>query len=115
MRSVGRVPELSCGDIRMQARAIRGRWPIRPERRQQIVDTLSFIATNPHTCGVREAVAAAKALLDADRINIDDEARQVRGPELIEVAGRVKVSFESMTDEELDRFIESGGEPRAGE
>jgi hypothetical protein len=91
----------------MAGQAIRGRWPIRPESRQRIIDTLTLIATHPDIVGTREAVAAAKALLDADRINQEDELREKKAPQLVQGEdGRTRVDFSSMNDEELDAFLE---------
>lgn len=101
-------PALSREDIRMTGQAIRGRWPIRPERRQDIVDVLTTIATNPGACGPRESIAAAKALLDADRINQVEEARAVKAP--LEIAGpdgRTRLDFSHMTDQELDTWVQA--------
>jgi hypothetical protein len=101
---------LSRSDIRLQAQAIRGRWPIRAEKRQEIIDTLTVLACHPDRFGVRESIAAASCLLTADRINMDDEAQQVKGPEAIEIEpGKVKIDFTKLSDEELERFIANGG------
>lgn len=101
------VPELSREDIRMVGQAIRGRWPIRPESRQRIIDTLTLIATHPEVVGSREAVAAAKALLDADKINQEEELRERKQPQLIQdPTGKTRVDFTTFSDEELDAYLE---------
>lgn len=55
---------------RMEERALRERWPISEERRQQIVERLcKVIETN----GVdeRHLIGAAKALIAADKLNLE--------------------------------------------
>lgn len=104
----GRAPSLSREDLRMTGQAIRGRWPIRPEKRQHIIDVLTTIATSPGMCGPRESIAAAKALLDADRINQEDELRQVKAPaELVAPDGTKRLDFSHMTDQELDAWVQA--------
>ncbi len=101
------APDLSRADVRMMGQAIRNRWPIREEMRAKVMDTLTFIALDPINCGFRESVAAAKALLDADRLNMEEEVRQHKGPEVIELGdGRKKLDFSKMSDEELDAFLQ---------
>jgi hypothetical protein len=104
----GRAP--SREDIRLYCRAIRGRWDVPEGKRQEIVDTLVFAATHPDICGAREMVAAARALLAADRINMEDEARaaaEIRSHRI--EPGDPGPDFRAMSDEELERFIRTGG------
>ncbi len=104
----GRKP--SREDIRLQCRAIRERWPVREEKRREIVDTLFFAATHHEICGVREAVAAARTLIKADRINMEDEARAAEELRSVPVEpGDPDPDFEAMSDAELERYIRSGG------
>jgi hypothetical protein len=102
--------EWSRADVRDAGRALRQRWPLSPERRQQLVDALHFIATtNLIPVDPRARVAAAKACIDADKLNLEVEKRQPRGPDQIQENGRTRWDFSAMTDEDLRQFIESGG------
>ncbi|MDR3635315.1 MAG: hypothetical protein P4L84_16040 [Isosphaeraceae bacterium] len=91
----------------MVGQAIRGRWPIRTEARQMIVDTLTVIAANPGEFGSREATAAARALMYADRLNQEDEKRERKQPLAIQdETGKTRFDFSQLTDEELDAYLE---------
>src|SRR5690606_25316236 len=59
-------------DTRLIERAIRERWPIKPEYRTAIINRLLRIAVSPETSD-REAISASKAMIAADKINIDLE------------------------------------------
>ena len=56
----------------MMAKCLTQRWPITPEQRQEIVDQLLSVITDPNTKN-REKLAAAKALIAADGQNQKDE------------------------------------------
>lgn len=92
----------------MVGQAIRGRWPIRDQDRPRIIEALVMIATAPEMYGIREGVAAAKALLDADRLNQADEALERKQPRLVQdpETGRTRVDFSAFTNDELDAFLE---------
>ena len=76
----------SRSDIALARRAIREGWPIDSGDRRRLVAILTVIATHPGRCGARASVAAARALLDADEINMEGEARRGKprtGPEAL--------------------------------
>jgi hypothetical protein len=56
------------GDIRLARRAFRERWPLTEANRRKIVDKLLGVVSRPKTQAC--LVQAAKALLEADKINI---------------------------------------------
>lgn len=103
------MPGLTREDVRMVGQAIRGRWPIRPEMRQVVMDALLTVATHPAFIGTREQIGAAKALLDADKINQEEELRERKQPQLITdpETGKTRVDFSEFSDEELDAYLEA--------
>lgn len=62
-------------DTRMMARALSERWPIKPEYRAIVVRKLLAIIADPESSN-REVTAAIKALISADRNNIEQEKLQ---------------------------------------
>jgi hypothetical protein len=59
-------------DTRMMERALRERWPIKPEFREKIMNALIAILADKNT-SPREKTAAARALMHADAINLEAE------------------------------------------
>lgn len=57
-------------DVRMVERAIRERWPISDDQRKGIVNKLILIALSRDS-SAREAVSACKAVIAADKINVN--------------------------------------------
>ena len=62
-------------DTRMLARALEQRWPMSPEYRQSVIRVLMQIALDSNN-SPRERTSAAKALISADRNNIEQEKIQ---------------------------------------
>lgn len=62
-------------DTRMIERAMREQWPIKPEYRTRIIATLMLIIADP-TKSAREKTSAAKALMAADKLNLEAAALQ---------------------------------------
>lgn len=61
-------------DTRLIARAIKERWPITPEMRQAVVVQLAKVVVNRNgDVAPREMVAAARALIAADKINLEEQ------------------------------------------
>lgn len=104
-------PDLSRADTRLIGDAIRGRWPISPRNRKFLVETLAFIIENPDRFDTRIVVNASQALLNADKLNMEQEARDmgVKKPVAIEANGRSRLDFSKFSDEELERYLEGGG------
>lgn len=59
-------------DTRLMERALRERWPIPQELRERIVLNLIAIVANKNL-SPRERTSAAKALLHADQLNVEQE------------------------------------------
>ena len=59
-------------DTRLMERALRERWPIRPEYREKIILNLIAIVAS-RDASPRERTSAAKALLHADALNVEQE------------------------------------------
>lgn len=59
-------------DARLAARAIKARWPIPDDTREELARSLRRMIDDPNT-SERGRVAAHRALLDADRLNLDAE------------------------------------------
>lgn len=60
-------------DTRMGARALIERWPLTPETRQKVINAMQSIVTNPLATR-REKTAASRALIAADKLNLDENA-----------------------------------------
>jgi len=61
-------------DINLVRRAIKSRWPISDETRRQIIERLKIISAESED--ERSAVAASRALIAADTLNLADEKFQ---------------------------------------
>lgn len=59
-------------EANMIQRAIKNRWPIPEKYREGIVTRLVKVALDPES-GVRAAVAASRVLIQADKLNLDEE------------------------------------------
>jgi hypothetical protein len=62
-------------DARLERRALKSRWPIREDVRHGVIIRQSLIATSPDS-SPRESSVAARVLLSADGLNLDDEKVQ---------------------------------------
>lgn len=69
-------------DTRLIQRAIRQRWPIPDDKRQALIDRQIEIATSKET-EPREATAAFKAVMEAEKQNIAAEQKPRRKPKNI--------------------------------
>lgn len=74
-------------DARMVGTAMRQRWPISDAIRVKLADRLSGIVLDSEDD--RTVVAAAKALIDADKLNLEQEKR-----DSAEATGPIKVTVE---------------------
>jgi hypothetical protein len=101
-------------------RALRERWPIKPEYREKIIASLLLIVAD-RTASPRERTSAAKALLAADQINVeqekleqaDDHAYRAR---LVEFAKHIPIGEVASIASQHGIAIEvQSGEGRAGE
>lgn len=74
------------GDIKLAERAFKERWPISGKYREAIVRRLLAIALSPNS-GKREIVAASRALLQADKMNLEEQAAEAAAGALPLAAG----------------------------
>lgn len=74
----GGESEFTARDSRMVERAIKGRWPIPDEMREKVPEALSKVITSPGS-SQRNKIAAARALLAADSLNMEQEKRDAGG------------------------------------
>lgn len=86
--------------MELYRRAFKERWPIPPELRPQLAEEMRKVLLQSDD--IRTKVAAAKALLEADKVNLEQEKRDAGGDVLnINLKGRVGISPEELTDEQL--------------
>jgi hypothetical protein len=88
-------------DARLYGRALR-EWDVPPEKRREVVDALVFIMN--HSEDHRARVYAAKALIDADRVNVEREKLQAGRRVIHEhrgAVGHVHTDLSRLSDEEL--------------
>ena len=62
-------------DTRMMARALENNWPLTDEQRKAVMQVLLRITIDP-ACSPRERTSAAKALMAADKLNLEAAALQ---------------------------------------
>lgn len=81
----------------MQERAIRERWPIPDEARPQVVGRLVKVVAKSKSD--REAIAASRALISADKLNLEQEKldRMEQGGEASGETIEVDLSDEAST------------------
>lgn len=118
--------ELSRQDIALVRRAVNQRWPMTPEKREVVIAALGRIVERglddvpipglddgPRPSGDRDVIAAAKALIDADRLNMEQEKRDEAIPDRVVHEHH----FASLSDEELVRRATSlaSGDAPAGD
>src|SRR4051812_1112374 len=75
-------------DTRLADRALRERWPIPASLRRPLVARLAGIVTDP-AASPREATAAARAILQASKLNLEAVSAAIRAREHEELAERV--------------------------
>jgi hypothetical protein len=105
-------------DTRLVERAIRQRWPIPEDRRPAIMDRLIQVATGEGVSD-RNRVVAARALLAADALNMQQEKLDQGGDTLnVNVKGGVRVEptpdYSRLTDGELLALYELMRKAKAG-
>jgi hypothetical protein len=79
---------------RLLERALKERWPIALEMREQVVSTLANVMGDPGA-SPREKVAAARALVSAGKANLDS----VRTATLIKRVGQDDARFEGAQED----------------
>ncbi len=89
-------------DVRLIGQAVRERWPIPPEKREAIVNELilNALAGSP-----REQVMAAKVLESMDKINLEQEKRDLGLAQKVEIHHTGRIDFAQLTDAQLEDLI----------
>lgn len=77
-------PAHSRADLRLIGRAIKERWPIEEAKRKPLIDELLSIAMNTDN-EVKERILAARAVIEADKVNMTQEERDDPTPLVIDV------------------------------
>ena len=97
-------------DTRMMERALRERWPIKPEYREKIIASLLLIIAD-RSASPRERTSAAKALLHADEINLEEE--KLRQADEHEYRARLVDIAKHLGTDEVARLSAVSGVPVA--
>lgn len=102
-------PPLTARDTRMVERALRQRWPIPEGLRERLPAELAKVIES-RRASHRNKIAAARALLEADKLNLEQERRDQGGDTLnVNVSGSVRHEHHDLSQlsvEEL-RALES--------
>lgn len=70
----GGIRKVPLWEIRLARRAIKNRWPINAKLRKKVIRQLEGVLDDGKS-DARSLVHASKALLDADRLNMEQEKR----------------------------------------
>ncbi len=102
----------SRSDLALYRRAVRDRWPIDPEKRPAIAEQMTKLVEARGAEGIADAgdddswavdnrtrVAAAKVLIEMDRLNMEQEKRDQQIPDRVVHEHR----FAELSDDELIR------------
>lgn len=86
MKPMGQRPEMA--ELRTVGRALRQRWPLTPERREEMMEELQLMALNAGDDRIR--LRAIELMGKLDELNLKDEVAQaeiaaIRGTQIIEV------------------------------
>jgi hypothetical protein len=96
---------MSTRETRLEARAIEQRWAMSPEMRKAVINRLLKVVADP-TSKKREVIAAAKALMAAEKQNQDDEHKvvdieiQTRNAQLDSIAADLGIEISVIEDAE---------------
>lgn len=94
-------------DTRMIERAISKGWPIPPGKRQALIDRQILIATNPRASR-REATSAFRAIVAADKINLELQKLENPSTQVVEHHHSGQVNLVAIRQELLsdDKYLE---------
>ena len=87
-------------DTRMIERAVRNRWPIPDKFREAIIKRQIRVAIDPKSTG-REARAAARTIIAADKINLEEEIKSTPAIHLHQ-HNHEQIDYTKIPDDELD-------------
>ena len=105
----GGTPRQRMKDARLVERALRERWPVPQALRRPLIERLGKIAQDPGA-SPREAVAAARAILAASRINLERLGVVARVGEIEEIAALLGELEKKVDELEQDQI--TPGQPR---
>jgi len=114
---------MKSNDINMIASAFKQRWPMSPEYREAIVKSLMATAIDPNGTDKRAKIAAAKALMEAEKQNqVDENVDQLQHDRnrFLEIAQRLGIRdrlvgiADSGTDQDSPIVIDSTNGTRRG-
>lgn len=88
---------------RMLKRALKQRWPIPEEYKEAIMKRQAKIAIDSKS-SPREAAAAARTIISADRLNQEEEKEEQPQQHLHLHNHQPAVNLDKLTDEELDKL-----------
>lgn len=89
-------------DTRLLERAVRERWPIPERYKKAIINRQIKIAIDPESSG-REARAAARTIIAADKINLEEEIRSTPAIHLHQ-HNHETIDYIKVPDAELDEL-----------
>jgi uncharacterized protein YhaN len=92
----------------MMAKAIQNNWPLTDEHRKAIVQVLLRITLDPESSR-RERTSAAKALMAADKLNLEAAALEIRVPNSITIGEKMQdwiESLESLSDSDIMELLQ---------
>lgn len=75
-------------DARLLGRSITSRWNLTEDRRERVVASLVSICTDDEI-DPRARVNAGKSLIEADKLNMEQEKREQEIPDRVELTGNV--------------------------
>lgn len=104
----GDVASSTRTDVSMALKALKQRWPISQEKREKIIEWLMNVAEFSEDSRAR--VNAGKALIEADKLNMEDEKRAAGGDKLtVDITSGGKPlgagDVRQLTDDELRQRI----------
>jgi hypothetical protein len=93
-------PQTSMRDTRLLARAVKQRFPMGDHIRELLPEAFAEIFFDTDL-NLGHRIAAGKALIDADKVNLEDEKRADPHTVNVNLNGRLAVRPEELTDEQL--------------
>lgn len=93
-------------DTRLLKRALKQRWPIPEDKKQAIIDRQVKIATD-EGASPREATDAARTVIMADRINMEDEKVEQKSVEQhlhLHQHQETQVNLDNLSVEQLEKL-----------
>ena len=96
------IRDVGTRDTRLIERAVKNRWPIPEKYRDAIIKRQIRIAIDPKSSG-REARAAARTIIAADKINLEEEIKSTPAIHLHQ-HNHETIDYTKVPDAELDEL-----------